>query len=124
MVTTYHNLTSLDNVYLEDSYVYSIDENTDSVVFNTLLVLEKDHPLYTPPKPNKQHCYKKAQIVFSNPESITWEDKNFQPRLDDDGETDIGNIYAFIKRNDGYFVEGDFGSVKIKSSKVDLFFDD
>lgn len=77
------------------------------------LIVTENHFLYQKPFPNELYCYRKAQISFSNVESVSWSNKIKQPSTDASGETDFGNIDEFFSIDGTYNIIGELGEVKI-----------
>jgi len=109
-------------VYLEDSYVLEVKENTNAIEFLMEFVLTEKHPDYAPPKPNEQYCYKKGEIIFSNIKHINWIEQSFNPIEDADGEIDYGNIDSFVFEDGKYHLEGEWGEVLIESDTPKIIF--
>lgn len=117
---SYYDIKGFEFVYLEDSYVLDIFENKEerSITFSMDLILVKNHPLFTFIKQGEHYCYKKANIVFTEVESVSWIEKNIQPIVDVDGTIDFGNIDTFIVLTTGYQLCGEWGEVIINSKAV------
>lgn len=113
----YYEWNDFEHVYLEDSFVLGIEELEEQVIFNLAVVLVESHPLYVTPKEDEQYCYKRGRIFFHNVESVRWINKNMQPATDANGEVDFGNIDVFELTVNGYYLEGSWGEMTIKSSK-------
>ncbi len=113
----------LRNVYLEDSYVLDIVEESDSIVFEMELVLRKGHSLYHLPKPSEKYCYKKGALRFLSCSSKKLELSNQRPSVDASGETDLGNIDWFEKISETAFLEGCWGKLEVNYGKFEVEFD-
>ncbi len=79
------------------------------------LVLTKNHPMYSIPKPNEFHCYKNAEIIFSDVTEIDWIEKTLVSSKDATGKIDYGNIDELYFEDGFYYIFGDIGELKIKS---------
>src|SRR5882672_6810127 len=112
----YYQLRGLEHVYLEDSYVLDIQISPSCIEFSLLLVLTEQHPLYSPPPPDEQYCYRKAVLRFPNVERVEWLEKSLRPYTDATGTVDYGNIDEFLMEGEHYYISGDWGKLKIKSS--------
>lgn len=110
-------------IYLEDSYVLGVNENTNSIEFLMDLVLRENHPMYNPPKTNEQYCFKKGKIIFPKIKNVTWKEKLFMPSKDADGEIDYGNIDSFVFENGKYNLTGGWGEVLIESETPKIIFE-
>lgn len=115
-------LAEFDQIYLEDSYVLELIENTTKIEFKLNLVLRENHRNYTAPKEGEQYCYKQGSIVFKNPAKVTWIKKEFRPTKDPDGEIDFGNIDYFIHKQNKYFLGGEWGEVQIESNPPSIVY--
>ncbi len=118
----YYELAGFQNVYLEDSFVFEIHESVSKFVLHMEVVLNEQHPFYTSPKSSEQYCYKKAAIIFTDVETVEWEEKNFKRYPDANGEYDYGNIDTFYLVDGYYYLAGDWGRVKIKATGINLNF--
>ena len=114
-MTSYEDLPGFDGVYLEDSYLLSVEED-DDIVFVVEAVLTPKHRQYAPPRPGEQHSYRQQRIVFPAPAQAQWLERHFMPITDPDGSVDYGNIDDFVKADDGsYELSGEWGAVRIAS---------
>lgn len=120
----YYDIKGFEHIYLEDSYVLKIFEQSTekSLVFSMELVLTEKHPSYTLAKKSEQYCYKNADIIFTDAYSIVWITKDFKPNINRDGTMDFGNIDSFIVLEDEYHLLGEWGEVIIKSKKLPTIF--
>ena len=116
-----------DHVDLEDSFVLGWDFNTESrrLVFDLEASLWKGHEHYTKPSHHEFTCYKRAQLVFEDVESIdgllSMEKVIFS--TDIDGSIDYGVIEGFHQSgNDIYKFGGDFGEVTVECKDLHLDF--
>ncbi len=114
-MTNYHELDEFKDVLLEDSFVIGIKESEVEISFSSELVLRENHPMHRPPKIGEQHCYQDADIIFSNVRHIEWLEKNNSSFTDANGSVDYGNIDIFQFSSKGYYLEGDWGRIRISS---------
>ena len=112
----YHELPGLEAVYLEDSWVLRIHGDRHRLRFWLDLVLLEVHPLYRPARPNEQHCYRRAVLIFEDVRSIEWDEVRFDPAKDATGEVDFGEIDAFVLEGSTYRLEGNWGVVRLASA--------
>jgi len=119
-MSNYYEWDNFKNIYLEDSFVLSIEEFEGALSFIVELVLTENHPLYSSRDAGEQYCYKKGKIIFQELKSIEWLNRNTQPFTDATGSKDYGNIDTFILAADGYHLSGDWGEVIVDSSPVKL----
>ena len=117
----YFNIEVLKDIYLEDSYVLEIIEQSDKILFKMDFVLCESHPFYKAPKENERYCYRLGEIVFAELEKISWIEKNTENySYDSNNEKDLGNIDSFFYEGNNYFLEGSWGEVIIKSNTIQL----
>ena len=114
----YHDITSLANVYLEDSFVIGIREQVGVVAFELEAVLTESHGSYLPPNLGEQYCYRRATLSFSGVRNINWSRKEMPRFFDASGEIDFGNIDSFVIDNSVSTLEGDWGAVMIECESV------
>jgi hypothetical protein len=72
----YYELSGLENIYIEDSYVLDIDIIDTSAHFLLDLVITKNHPKYQLLLSVKQYCYKKALLKFNQSKEANWIEKS------------------------------------------------
>jgi hypothetical protein len=67
------------------------------------------------------YCYHYGVINFIEPKQVLWKIRNQKAvSIDANGEYDYGNIDIFFKSKDEYLLEGDWGSVLIKCSALEV----
>jgi len=103
--------------------VLNIFKDASSIRFDMEFVLTEKHKLYQPPKENEQYCYRRGKLEFLSCSSNTLELSNRHPSTDASGEKDIGNIDYFVESDEGYFLEGCWGSLKAKSDEVSVTYE-
>ena len=82
----YEMVETLAEVYLEDSWVLSVDERGDALVFDLEAVLTERHALYEPPQPGERYCYRRGQLVVRSPLPISFRRSGNPPAVDASGE--------------------------------------
>jgi hypothetical protein len=120
MKINYFNFEGFENIFLEDSFVLDIKITPLILLIDVEIVLTSNHILYQKPLPNEFHCYRKAQISFSNVKSIKWTDKIKSPNKDLSGEVDFGNIDEFFLADEIYKIFGELGDIEIVSDSPKL----
>ncbi len=110
----YWQFPGFENIYLEDSYVLSINDKT-SIQILLEAVLTENHSLYTQPLPGEQYCYRRMTVNFSHPETYDLVLNNISPIADPDGSVDYGNIDDFFMADDKYYLRGEWGELTIVS---------
>jgi len=119
MTINYYEMTELKNLYLEDSFVLSIDEFEGEIVFSMDFVLNENHPLYSEPSFEENYYYRKGKIKFTEPKVVRWIKRNEKRTTDINGEVDFGNIDTFIKSDDEkYVLSGDWGKLEISPKDI------
>ena len=116
----YESIAGFEHAYLEDSYVNSIRFDNETLQFELLLVLLEGHAVYHVPKKGEQHCYRKASLVFSRFSEVTWKRLRVSPIVDREGKIDFGNIDSMRFNSGTFYLEGDWGEVEVRDSKVEL----
>jgi hypothetical protein len=113
----YHQLETLEHVYLEDSFVLGISETEGVTTFALEVVLLPAHPGYGPPRPGEAHCFRRASLVLVG--ERRWGERHAAASFDAEGGLDLGNIDAFsydestgVTRLEGYW-----GSLEVASAK-------
>ena len=91
----YYEIKKFKALYLKDSLVIQIT-NKENLIFIMDSVLTEEHYLYSPPKINERHCYKKGMILFKDVFSINWKNVNSEVFSNLDYNIDCGNIDKFI----------------------------
>jgi hypothetical protein len=118
----YYEISGLEHIYLEDSFVLKIEEWDDRLEFLLDLVLTEKHSQYTSPTDDEQYCYKKAFLVFKKCDAINWIEKGENSFFDSSGETDYGNIDSLTQEGKNYHLSGDWGEVKLVTDQIELSF--
>lgn len=118
----YWQLTGLENIYLEDSYVLGIKTDT-SIEFFLEAVLTENHPLYTSPLPGEQYCYRRITLKFPHPQTYNLTLNKMLPIVDPDGTWDYGNIDEFFMENETYHLIGEWGELTVVSDPPVIEFD-
>lgn len=111
----YWQLPGFENIYLEDSYVLSINANTISIQILLEAILTENHPLYTPALSGEQYCYRQMTVYFPHPQTYDLVLNNISPIADPDGSVDYGNIDDFFMADDKYYLRGEWGELTIVS---------
>jgi len=111
----YWQLPGFENIYLEDSYVLSINANTISIKILLEAVLTENHPLYTPALSGEQYCYRQMTVNFPHPQTYDLVLNNISAIADPDGSVDYGNIDVFFMADDKYYLRGEWGELTIVS---------
>lgn len=121
MSKQYYSIPGLEYIYLEGSYVLSIEEKEDRVIFFMDFVLQENHPEYEPPDDNEMmYCFKRGKIQFIRPSKIKWHDTNLNPLTDASGEIDYGNIDEFIVSDGIYYLSGEWGKIEVLADSLEV----
>ncbi|BAN46029.1 hypothetical protein [Metapseudomonas resinovorans] len=116
----YYELSSLNNIYLEDSYVLEIEEKENTLIFKLEAVLTENNPSYTPPRAGEQYCYSKATLGFYGIHLIKWLERNRKEFPDKTEKNDYGNIDIFRIEDGTYILSGDWGVVEIDCDSIEF----
>ena len=111
----YWELQGFADIYLEDSYVLSIHEEPRGLIFDMEIVLRESHAQYHPPIPGERYCYSRGQIAFDDVRNIEWIERRNSMSADANGDRDLGNIDTLFLKDGWYFIDGDWGRVKVQS---------
>ncbi|MEU2091926.1 hypothetical protein [Nocardia beijingensis] len=115
MTRDYSDYPVLSNLYLEDSYVLEITERPAEVVFSLEAVLTPGHSMYSAPKAGEQYCYVHGDLIFVNVTRVEWLERSFRKYKDASGSEDMGNVDVLTNTDGVYYLEGDWGKVRIWS---------
>ncbi|WP_072804102.1 hypothetical protein [Rhodococcoides yunnanense] len=121
MKNDYSHIKGLADIYLEDSFVLSISEAPNEIAFALDAVLTPANPQYQPPKPDEQYCYARGTLIFEDVTAVKWVTRSEQQYTDVTGDVDLGNIDSLNFEPGLYSVEGDWGSVEIRSPREPEF---
>ncbi|TLM80818.1 hypothetical protein [Pseudarthrobacter sp. NamE5] len=111
----YSECASLASVYLEDSWVLSVDAMPTTLELLVDFVLKESHPAYASPAPGEQYCYKKGRLVFSSLVELHWVDQGRRPAVDASGELDYGSFDVAQFEGQAWTLIGDFGRISFLS---------
>lgn len=109
----YTQFPGLAGIYLEDSYVLSIQNFPGALVFSLDVVLTPRAPRYQAPRPGEHHCYAAGKLVFANATGVEWTRQTGAHYTDATGQEDLGNIDILRADGKAFVVEGDWGEVRI-----------
>ncbi|MEU2014141.1 hypothetical protein [Nocardia sp. NPDC019302] len=116
MTRDYADYPVLSDLYLEDSYVLEVIERPTEVVFVLDAVLTPEHSMYRAPGAGEQYCYVRGDLIFENASRVEWLEKSFRKYKDASGSEDMGNIDVLTNTDGVYYLEGDWGKVRIWSA--------
>ena len=116
-------LPTLENTYLEDSYLLGMLAVGSELRLRGLFALTGDHPSYIPPKPGEQHCYREGDIVISGLKITKWQ-AGVQPTIliGPDTKLDFGSI-AIGSNDNGYWVETEWFEMSFQADSVKAVLD-
>ena len=117
--------SDLAGVYLEDSWVLEVAATAHSLSLRLEAVLTPEHPLYEPPKPGEQHCYRSGWLRVGAADLIDLRLSGSRPAVDASGEPDFGHVDTFVPNTaeDRWELEGDWGDAAVRHPDVALRFD-
>ena len=107
----------MDHVSLPESWVLSVEADESHVCFVLDAVLEEGHPrFYWPPKLGQQHSVARFRWCLRG--DVWWNGGPHlgHPAVDATGENDYGVIDAWWHEGDVDHLEGDWGTVAIRSA--------
>lgn len=117
----YPTYPGLAGVYLEDSYVLDITEEPGHVTFRLEAVLTPAHPAYRDPASGQQYCTVNGELAFGDVSVVEWVERIMRRNPDPAGEADLGNIDSLTNEDGVYFVEGEWGRMRIHSTSDPQF---
>ena len=117
--------SDLAGVYLEDSWVLELAPSDYGLSLRLETVLTPEHPLYEPPKPGQQHCYRLGWLSLRAEDPMDIRLSGNPPATDATGERDFGNVDSFVfnPAENRWELEGDWGRASVFSPEVTLEFD-
>lgn len=109
----------LTDVYLEETYVRSIQLGRD-VRVDLDCALLPGHRLYAPPPPGSVNHYVGASLVFRGVTRVEWDDPS--DTVYSDGQSSwVGELDEFVQNVDGsWWMSGAYGSVLIWAAGVEI----
>lgn len=119
----YWDLQGFEQLYLEDSYVWGVEETSEAFILRMLLVLREGHAEWRPPLPNQQYCYRDGQIRFEHPTDVDWVERTFEATTNLDGSVDYGNVHAIEADGQMFRIYADFGQVRLRAEGVKALLD-
>lgn len=107
---------------LNDSFVLSWRRGTNELAFEVEASIWPESEYYEKPKKDDYTCYKPARLLFANVKEVNglFEMDQVKSSTDATGEKDYGNIEALQESNNGFVIEGDFGSVSIVGGVINF----
>ncbi|WP_406458436.1 hypothetical protein OG782_36190 [Streptomyces sp. NBC_00876] len=124
MRDNYPNLPGFEFVRLEDSYVLDITIHPGVLSVRLDLMLLPGHPEYGAPFPGDRACFRQATLAFSHIRDLHWTDQGVvKPAVDASGTLDFGSVDSLTRDDDNYEVQGDWGTILLKSSIPSLSID-
>ncbi|KEI43746.1 hypothetical protein [Saccharopolyspora rectivirgula] len=113
----YFELPEFAGIYLEDSYVLGITEESGVLEFSVDFVLTESHPRYRPPRPGEQNCYVTGALTFEAGAKVEWIERTGQVYTDAAGEEDLGNIDYLLLEDGHWRAGGDWGEVVVHTDR-------
>ncbi|WP_392957442.1 hypothetical protein [Streptomyces sp. LN245] len=124
MRDNYPNFPGFESVYLEDSYVLDITVHPAVLSLQLDLLLLPGHPEYGAPSPGDRACFRRATIVFSPVCDLHWTGQSVgRPAIDASGTLDFGSVGCLTRDQDNYELQGDWGTILLRSSSPSLSID-
>ncbi|SOD73463.1 hypothetical protein SAMN05892883_2759 [Jatrophihabitans sp. GAS493] len=117
----------LSAVYLEDSWVLAVAAAASQIRFILDAVLTPDHPSYSVPSVNEQHCYCRGTLTIRSVDPIDFVPSGQPGTHDPSGEIDFGNIDTFRRVElagvSVWQLAGDWGTASVRRPLVVLTLD-
>ena len=111
----YASIPGFGDLYIEDSWVLDIVARPSVLEIAADLVLRESHPLYQPPMPGEQYCYRRGVLAFEGISRLEWDSSLTRPATDGSGESDYGSFDTFVVEDGAYRLQGDFGTLLVVS---------
>ncbi|MFE2297653.1 hypothetical protein ACFXAW_05595 [Streptomyces sp. NPDC059445] len=124
MRDNYPTFPGFESVHLEDSYVLDITVHPSVLRLQLDLLLLPGHPEYGTPLPGDRACFRRATIVFSPVRDLRWTGQDVgRPAMDASGTLDFGSVDSLTRDQDNYELQGDWGTILLRSSPPSLSID-
>lgn len=120
-MTEYTEYPGLAGVYLEGSYVLSIDQDSQRMTFRLDAVLTPQSPAYRAPGPDEKYCFARGDLSFTDVIDVEWLERSDHRYSDATGEQDLGGFDSLRPEGDVYLIEGDFGRARIRAAQRPRF---
>lgn len=106
-----------DHVNVQDCIVLGWDCTLAALRIRLHVSLLPKHPQYMAPLAEDRSCFVSGKLVFPNPRNLSGLDPMDQvtPSLDPDGSLDYDTLHGVCSIAEGYYLEGEFGSVILAS---------
>ena len=112
-------------VNLENSLVYGWIYKNQVLTVNLDIEINEGHELYKKPPSNERASFTKGTLIFNNILKINGllllED--VKPTANENEKPDYDLIHCLWKTNEGFYFEGEFGEVNLKSDDPILILD-
>ncbi|MEU5779463.1 hypothetical protein ABZ819_40045, partial [Streptomyces venezuelae] len=121
MRDNYPKFPGFESVCLEDSYVLDITVQPSVLSLQLDLLLLPGHPEHGASMPGDRACFRRATIVFSAVRDLHWTGQSVvKPAIDASGTLDFGSVDSLVRDEDNYELQGDWGTILLKSSMPSL----
>ena len=116
-------IEAFEDVLLEDTFVFSWRQSSESLVFEVLASLLQSHPDAAAPASGDWACYRPALIEFAGVSSVSGllPQEAVSATRDASGTVDYGCIDELSCTSPGnYRIAGEFGVVTVAAERVSL----
>jgi len=109
-----------NGIDLNDSFVLAWSSTGNELDITLEASIWPESEYYEKPKNNEYTCYKPAKLRIRNIKNISGlrSMEQVMSSTDATGEKDYGNIESLEKSDQGFSLEGDFGSVAITGGEI------
>ncbi len=121
-MTNYWSIPGFEDIYLEDSWVLSIETGESTLTIAVDFVLRESHPLYQAPQSGEQYCYRRGLIHFGSVTALSWTGQGAVPATDAAGEHDLGSFDEFEVKDNSFTISGDFGRIEVVAPRPTVEF--
>lgn len=115
----YEEWPALENVLLEESWVLEVAASRRQIAFRIEAVLLPGHEGFEHPKPDQMYCYRTGWLSIVS-ENMSVELSGAPPAVDAIGQMDLGHIDLFEEVDGGWMLQGDWGTVRAATLRVEL----
>ena len=120
----YYELSVLEQIYLEDSFVLGVEVLPGTVKIQLDLVLREGHPSYVVPGAGEQYCFWKAVLKLEEVSEVTWHMPTGAPAIDASGDIEYGGIDSYEVDGSVHRIVGEIGVLAINCGWYSLHLDE
>jgi len=119
-VRPYLELSGLEEIVLEESYVLGVAARPAELTFEMEFVLTERHAAYASPQPGETDCFRRGTLQFVRVVRLVWDEQGAPPAIDASGERDFGHIDSFAWQDERYVLMGEWGRIDVTAAAVEV----